>query len=105
MAIIPILSGEGMKIKCSDYISLAIPFISTKKGVQGIEFLKNGEDFLLFNTVDQDFINAIKFLANNTKLRKKMHQNLLKKSKYLNQDTFSKNFNKIYSAITNNKKL
>ena len=98
-AIIPIKSGEGMRIKCSDYISAALPFISTKKGIEGIEFLEEGKDFLLSNTVNNEFIKHIQILAEDRKLRESMRRNLRKKLKFLNLKKFEDKFTNLYSKI------
>lgn len=85
-AIVPIISGEGLKIKCSDYISVALPFISTKKGIQGIYFLENGKDILIYDTVNSEYLDGIKTLYENKELRKKFHHNLTIKSCMISQE-------------------
>lgn len=102
-AIVPIISGEGLRVKCSDYIATALPFISTKKGIQGLEFLKNREDFLFYDTVNYKFLEGIKILYKDKELREKIHQNLLKKSKYLSLRTIEKRFVRLYTKLREKK--
>lgn len=108
-AIVPIISGSGMRVKCSDYITTALPFVSTKKGIEGIDVLTEGEDFLMSASVDDEFIDDIKILNQNTQLRNKIYENLSKKTKLLNKNTFEKKFTKfhywMYDKNTNNKKI
>ena len=98
-AIVPIISGGGMRVKCSDYINTALPFISTKKGIEGISFLKEGFDYFLYDTVNNDFLEGIRFLSNNKEFRLKMHENLLKKSKLLNQKEIEQKLINLYTSI------
>jgi len=57
--ITPIISGIGMRVKCSDYIVGAIPFVTTKKGIEGLDFLKPPIDYLVSDKVDDEFIANI----------------------------------------------
>lgn len=103
-AIVPIISGEGLKIKCSDYIAAGLPFISTQKGIQGIDFLEDGEDFLLYDTVNSDFLSGIKLLFNNEELREKFHNNLIMKRKMISQEKSENLLMRLYSKLMNLKK-
>ena len=100
-AIVPIISGSGMRVKCSDYIIAALPFISTKKGIEGLEFLEEDDDFLLYDTVDKNFLFGINLLHKNIKLREKFHSNLKKKLKYIDYKEFEKKFVNLYSHLNN----
>jgi glycosyltransferase involved in cell wall biosynthesis len=70
LAIMPILSGAGVRIKALDYLMAGLPIISTSKGVEGLD-IKSTEAIVL-KTVNQDFINAITSLANNPIQRKEL---------------------------------
>lgn len=100
-AIVPIISGEGLRVKCSDYIITGLPFISTKKGIQGFDFLQDGEDYLLYDTVNNDFIKGIELLYRDKNLREKFNRNLTKKSQFLEQKNITKRFIKLYSKLIN----
>lgn len=104
-AIIPLISGVGMRIKITDYIITALPFITTKKGIEGIDFVNPGEDYLVFDTVNNDFINAILKLHEDKELRQKLHKNLLKKSNLHNRKNFEKQLFKLFDKLdTSNKR-
>lgn len=59
--LVPIRIGSGMRMKILDAIASKAPFVTTAKGVEGID-LHPGEDFLLADTAD-DFADAIVRLA------------------------------------------
>lgn len=98
-AIIPIISGSGMRVKCADYITAVLPFITTKKGIEGINFLLNGVDCLIYDTVNDEFLKGIYKLYKDKKLREKLRINLLKKSKILSIDTIQNRIYKLYQKI------
>ena len=100
-AIVPILRGSGMRVKCADYISSALPFIITKKGLEGINFLKNGEHCLIYDKIDKHFLKGIKLLANNKELRNKLHNNLLKNTKKLNYKKIGNRYVKLIKKLVN----
>lgn len=91
-AVIPIKRGSGMRVKCADYISCALPFVSTKKGLEGIGFLKNGEDCLIYNKVDKNFLKGIELLATDKELREKFQNNLMEKSDKLSYKKIEKKY-------------
>jgi len=99
LAIVPIISGSGMRVKCADYINVGLPFISTKKGIEGLKFLKHREDCLIYDKVNNKFIEGINILYKNKDLRNKFHKNLLKKSNKLNQNIFENRFIKLYLKL------
>jgi len=102
-AIVPIISGTGMKTKCFDYIITGLPFIITKKGIEGIDFLEAGEDYLVYDSVDDNFIKGILRLYEDNNLYNKLHRNLLKKSKTFNRKKFENRFSKLYLRLLSKK--
>ncbi len=102
-AIVPIVSGEGIRTKIADYISAGVPFISTKKGMQGMNFLEDKLDFILCDSVDIHFINAIKRLANNFEYRESIRRNLLKKTGFLDYENIGKKYFELYKDVLKNK--
>lgn len=98
-AIVPIISGSGMRIKCTDYIITALPFITTKIGIEGIEFVTPKEDYLVYEDVDENFLEGINLLYENKELREEIHKNLLKKSNFHNRNKFEDKFFKLYSYL------
>lgn len=74
IAIVPILRGGGTRLKILDYMGIGLPIVTTKKGIEGIS-AKNGEDAIIVDGVDEEFINAIKYLINNEEERKRIGAN------------------------------
>lgn len=62
IAIVPLKTGGGTKLKIFDYFSNGIPIITTKKGAEGIE-IENGIHALITDDSDEKFIEAIKYLV------------------------------------------
>ena len=74
MAIVPILHGGGTRLKILDYMGVGLPIVTTKKGVEGIN-AKNGEHAIIVDDVNDEFINAIKYLIENEEERKRIGTN------------------------------
>jgi glycosyltransferase involved in cell wall biosynthesis len=98
-AIVPIISGSGMRVKCADYINTALPFIATDKGIEGIDFLEENIDYIKSKKVDHEFIDAINKLSKDEKLLYQFHKNLLEKSKKINRNVFENRFLKLLSKL------
>lgn len=77
IAIAPIVSGEGTKLKVLDYLGSGLPIVTTRKGIEGIN-AKNGEHAIVVDDVDDEFVDAIKYLMNNEKERKRIGANARK---------------------------
>ena len=74
IAIVPILRGGGTRVKILDYMRAGLPIVATKKGIEGIE-AKNGEHAIIVDDVNEEFIDAIKYLIDNEQERKRIGAN------------------------------
>ena len=74
IAIVPLLMGEGAKIKVFDYMAAGLPIISTKKGIRAIKAESNKHAIIL-DAVDQRFIDAIIDLADDPNKREILGRN------------------------------
>ena len=74
IAIVPLLRGGGTKLKILDYMGVGLPIVTTKKGIEGIN-AKNGEHAIIVDDVNEEFINAIKYLVNNEEERERIGAN------------------------------
>lgn len=74
IAIVPLLSGGGTRLKILDYMMMGLPIVTTRKGIEGIKAV-NKENALIFDDVREGFINSIKELINNRNKRETMGQN------------------------------
>ena len=77
IAVVPLVSGEGVKLKMLDYIAVGLPIVTTKKGAEGLE-LVNGKHAIIVDDVNEEFVRVIKYLMYNPKARKKMQVNIKK---------------------------
>ena len=64
IAIVPILKGGGTKLKVLDYLSVGLPVVTTKKGIEGID-AKNNEHVIIVDSVDDEFIDKINYFIEN----------------------------------------
>lgn len=83
IAIVPILRGGGTRLKILDYMSVGLPIVSTKKGIEGIE-ITEGKDAILCDDVDEKFVESLLCLLNNGEIRASIGVNSynLAKEKY-----------------------
>lgn len=70
VALVPIRIGSGMRMKILDMISLGIPFITTSKGVEGIQ-LQHGQDCLMADTAE-DIAQSMIQLAGDQELQRNL---------------------------------
>jgi len=75
IAIVPLISGSGVKEKIFDYMGYGLPIITTKKGAQGIK-LENNINAIITEAVNDQFIKAIIELANNPEKRWEFSRNI-----------------------------
>ena len=103
IAIVPLTSGAGTKLKVLDYLGVGLPIVTTKKGIEGIKAI-NGEHAIIVDGVNNGFINAIKCLISNEKKRKKIGANArrLAEEEY-DRDKIGKKLDKLYREILEEK--
>jgi glycosyltransferase involved in cell wall biosynthesis len=74
IAIAPIITGGGTRLKILDYLSAGLPMITTTKGAEGIDLI-SGEHALIVNSVNNEFIAALNYLISNETERKRIGKN------------------------------
>jgi polysaccharide biosynthesis protein PslH len=79
IAVVPLLSGGGTRIKILEYMASGKPIVSTQKGAEGLDLI-NGEDILITKNPDSQFVNAVSRLIADSSLRKKIGANAKKKA-------------------------
>jgi len=77
IAIVPLKRGAGVKLKILDYMVVGLPIVTTKKGAEGL-YLINGKHAIIVDDVDEKFIEAVEYLIENPKMRKKLGHNAKK---------------------------
>lgn len=70
ISLVPIRIGSGMRMKILDAVTAKVPFITTEKGVEGIDF-HHRKECLMANT-SHNFATAIIQLTKDTKLQEQM---------------------------------
>lgn len=90
IAVVPLISGEGVKLKMLDYMAAGLPIVTTKKGAEGLE-LANGKHAIIVDDINEEFIRAIEYLIENPKMRRKLGYNVGKITKNMDR----KNRNKL----------
>ncbi|OPZ86636.1 MAG: Spore coat protein SA [Firmicutes bacterium ADurb.Bin419] len=68
MAIVPLSSGGGTKLKVLDYLGAGLPIISTNKGIEGLNIVP-GQHSVIAKDAGPDFVRVILQLANDPELR------------------------------------
>ena len=74
IGIVPIEQGAGVRLKVLDYMRAGIPIVSTKKGIEGLE-IRNREEALVVEHVNQKFVDAIVSLIDDEAERIRIGQN------------------------------
>lgn len=99
LAIVPLISGCGMRCKITDYISVGLPFITTEQGLEGLEHII-GSNARVFARVDEAFIEEISkylgqpdLLARDSKVLKRIFQ------EHFNLDSFGKKLEVSYTRL------
>jgi len=97
--IIPLDSGSGTRLKILEAASCSRPIVSTKKGVEGLNF-SNNKEIVLTEGINEEFIESIIKLIEDEGLRIRMGNNARKKveSRY-NWKEEIKKFEKIYEEL------
>jgi glycosyltransferase involved in cell wall biosynthesis len=99
VAIAPILSGGGTKLKIFQYLAAGTPLVATKKAVEGIQGLKNGESALLSEEVDQRFIDNILRVHDDSRLRRKLSDNARKLAERYDWKTIASKLYDVYEDL------
>ncbi|MHA1679838.1 MAG: glycosyltransferase [Promethearchaeota archaeon] len=98
VALLPIVSGSGMRTKYSDYICANIPVVSTVKGVEGFN-ITNGKEALISKNVDDEFLKNLNILLENKELRENMKQHQKRfYTRYLSKSVYLKKFIQVYHS-------
>jgi polysaccharide biosynthesis protein PslH len=74
IALVPLRSGSGTKLKLLDYMNAGLPIITTRKGIEGIR-ANDKEHVVIVDNVDKEMIDAIKYLVQNKQERERLGLN------------------------------
>jgi len=103
IALVPITSGGGSKLKVFDYMNAGLPIITTRKGVQGIP-VEDGKHVMIVENTGPEIVDAIKYLVRNRQERDRLGLNArrLVESEY-NWDMIGNKLDDTYRRLGGNK--
>ena len=78
IAVVPLLSGGGTRIKILEYMACGKAVVSTAKGAEGLN-LQNGRDILITKYPDSEFANLVLKLIEDRGMRRKIGMNARKR--------------------------
>ncbi|MFB6088226.1 MAG: glycosyltransferase family 4 protein [Candidatus Aenigmatarchaeota archaeon] len=93
LAIVPLKSGGGTRMKILEYFASRIPVISTKKGMEGLD-IEDGKHLIISNI--ENFSSEINELIHNDELEKKIAKNGFDFIKNLDWKNIAQNYTKLY---------
>jgi polysaccharide biosynthesis protein PslH len=98
IAIAPLKKGGGTRLKILEYFTAALPVVTTRKGIEGIDAI-NQEHALIVGTTEE-FVEALTFLVDHKQERERIGANAFKlvRSKY-NWDDIGKSLNELYGQL------
>lgn len=89
IAIVPILSGSGMRMKIIDAVNFGSPFVSTTIGAKGLEY-KDATDCFIAD-VPKEFAHKVNMLIESESLRKRFYYNSAEtRDKYYSMESLAK---------------
>jgi glycosyltransferase involved in cell wall biosynthesis len=103
VCIAPLISGGGTKLKVLEYAAAGKPIVATNKAVEGLPFVNN-YNALLYDKVDDAFIDGIKRVLRDEKLRSKISFNAKKTAQKYDWNKIASHLLEIYEDMLRNKK-
>jgi glycosyltransferase involved in cell wall biosynthesis len=99
IALIPITSGGGTKLKVFDCMNAALPIVTTRKGVQGIN-LKADVHALVVERVDDMIIDALTYLVKDEHARRLIGTNARRLvEEHYNWERIGEKLDRLYREI------
>ena len=74
IALVPLRSGSGTKLKLFDYMNAGLPIITTRKGIEGIQ-ASDKEHVVIVDYIDKEMIDSLKYLVHNRQERERLGLN------------------------------
>lgn len=71
LAVVPLQQGGGTKLKMLDYLCSGVPPVTTEIGAEGLD-LRDGESALIYDDVDEAFVDGIVEVIEDEELRKRL---------------------------------
>jgi glycosyltransferase involved in cell wall biosynthesis len=74
IALMPLRSGSGTKLKLFDYMNAGLPIITTRKGIEGVR-VNDNEHVIIVDNIDKEMVDSIKYLVQNRQERERLGLN------------------------------
>ncbi len=74
IALVPLRSGSGTKLKLFDYMNAGLPIITTRKGIEGVR-VNDNEHVIIVDDIGKEMVESIKYLVQNRKERERLGLN------------------------------
>jgi glycosyltransferase involved in cell wall biosynthesis len=74
IALVPLRSGSGTKLKLFDYLNAGLPIITTRKGIEGVR-VNDNEHVIIVDDIGKEMVESIKYLVQNRKERERLGLN------------------------------
>jgi glycosyltransferase involved in cell wall biosynthesis len=104
LAVVPLLSGGGTKLKMLEYMACGKAIVSTIKAAEGLD-LKNGTDILMTKYPDSQFIDLVLKLIEDDYMRKEIGRNAREKTRlFYDWEKNAKKAVDIYDNLIHNNK-
>jgi glycosyltransferase involved in cell wall biosynthesis len=98
IAVVPIRHGGGTKTKVYDYVTLGLPIVTTRKGVEGID-LEPETHALVTEDVDDRFVDGIQQLVTDRGYASEMSENLRSLADEWNWDRSASRLAEFYESL------
>jgi polysaccharide biosynthesis protein PslH len=97
IAIVPLQSGGGTRLKILDYFAVGLPVVTTRKGIEGIAAINQTHALIVNDT--EEFIEALVYLVDHPNERKRLGANAfeLVESQY-DWEIIGKRLNQLYAG-------
>jgi len=97
IAIVPLQSGGGTRLKILDYFAVGLPVVTTRKGIEGIAAINQTHALIVDDT--EEFIEALQYLIDHPKERKRLGTNAfeLVESQY-DWEIIGQRLNRLYTG-------
>jgi glycosyltransferase involved in cell wall biosynthesis len=74
VALVPLKSGSGTKLKLFDYMNAGLPIITTRKGIEGISAIDN-EHAVIVDSIGEPMIDSLRLLVQSRQERERLGLN------------------------------
>jgi glycosyltransferase involved in cell wall biosynthesis len=98
IAIVPLQSGGGTRLKILDYFAVGLPVVTTRKGIEGIAAISQTHALIVDDT--EEFIEALAYLIDHPDERKRLGTNAfeLVETQY-DWEIIGRRLNELYTGL------